>query len=91
MDYCFKVNQETPNHPYWVVKAFILLADIYAEKDNMFQAKATLQSIIDNYDGDQDLLNEAQSKLQAILDAEKKSKKRRTDTSSEELEMLEDE
>ena len=36
----------------FIAKSFILLADIYKEKNNLFQSKATLQSIIDNYDGD---------------------------------------
>ena len=37
---------------FFIAKSFILLADIYKEKNNLFQSKATLQSIIDNYDGD---------------------------------------
>ena len=37
---------------FFIAKSFILLADIYKEKNNLFQSKATLQSILDNYDGD---------------------------------------
>ena len=37
---------------FYIAKAFILLADIYLEKDNLFQSKATLQSIVDNYEGE---------------------------------------
>ncbi|MDC0231327.1 tetratricopeptide repeat protein [Aureispira] len=66
LDICFKNNKEIPGHPYWLVKSFILLADIYAEKGNLFQSKATLQSIVDNYDGDQDLLDEAKRKIKRI-------------------------
>ncbi|MBW6460033.1 MAG: tetratricopeptide repeat protein [Bacteroidales bacterium] len=36
---------------YWVAKGFILLADIYAQDGNTFQARETLQSVIDNYVG----------------------------------------
>jgi hypothetical protein len=43
-----------------------LLADDYiALKDN-FQAKATLQSVIENYKIDDDVLQEAKAKLQRI-------------------------
>lgn len=37
---------------YFIAKAFILLSDVYVKQENYFQAKATLQSIIDNYQGD---------------------------------------
>jgi TolA-binding protein len=47
---------------YWVAKGFILLADVYVKNNNVFQAKQTLQSIIDNYQGE-DLRNEASRKL----------------------------
>lgn len=34
---------------YYVAMSFIVLSDVYVAKGNIFQAKATLQSIIDNY------------------------------------------
>ncbi|BDS09900.1 tetratricopeptide repeat protein [Aureispira anguillae] len=90
MNLCFQNNKEIPGHPYWLVKSFILLADIYAEQDNLFQAKATLQSIVDNYDGDQDLLNEAKEKLQRVIDAEKSNSKIKRENPNGELEMIEE-
>ncbi|MFO7614365.1 MAG: tetratricopeptide repeat protein [Bacteroidales bacterium] len=36
---------------YWVAKGFILLADIFVQDGNIFQARETLQSVIDNYEG----------------------------------------
>jgi len=38
-------------HDYWLAKTFILLADTYLAMGNVFQARHTLQSIIDNYQG----------------------------------------
>jgi hypothetical protein len=62
-----------PNYDYWVAKTYILLADNYrALKDN-FQAKATLQSIIDNYKADDDILPTAKQKLD-VLNGGKSSK-----------------
>ncbi|MEE2700396.1 MAG: tetratricopeptide repeat protein [Bacteroidota bacterium] len=51
---------------YWIAKGFILLSDIYAQKGNAFQAKATLESIIENYEGEE-LLIVARKKFEAIL------------------------
>ena len=54
---------------YWLAYSFILWADIYYARGNNLQAKQTLQSIIDNYDGD-DLVGVARQKYNAILAAE---------------------
>ena len=50
---------------YWLAYSFILWADVYYARGNRLQAKQTLQSIIENYDGD-DLVNVAHQKLAAI-------------------------
>jgi len=54
---------------YWIAKGFILLADIYLQNGNNFQAKATLQSIIENYEGEE-LLIIARKKFEQILEIE---------------------
>jgi TolA-binding protein len=64
--YIFDIIEQDPSYEYWVAKAFILSADIFVDTDNRHQAKATLQSIVDNYKGDQALIKEAQDKLDAI-------------------------
>lgn len=66
IDACFAFNSEYASYEYWIVKNFILIADNYYKLDNLFQAKATLQSIIDNYKGDENLINEAKQKLEKI-------------------------
>lgn len=63
---CFGVINNMPNHDYWVAKSFVLLADNYAKRDNIFQARSTLQSIIDNYQGEDDIIPSAQQKLEEI-------------------------
>ena len=50
---------------YYIAKGFILLADIYRDRDNLFQSKATLQSIVDNYDGE-DLVEICRQKIAEI-------------------------
>jgi TolA-binding protein len=61
----FSLADNYAAHEFWVARGFILLADVYVKKDNVFQAKQTLQSIIDNYKGD-DLRSEAIRKLNQL-------------------------
>lgn len=58
-----------PPSDYWLAKTFILWAEIFYQQGNALQAKQTLQSIIDNYDG-ADLVQEATDKRNAILQDE---------------------
>jgi hypothetical protein len=55
-----------PNYDYWIAKTFILLADDYVALKDNFQAKATLQSVLDNYKGTDEILPTAQQKLDKI-------------------------
>ncbi len=50
---------------YWVAKGFILLSDIFVRNGNEFQARETLQSVIDNYEGPE-LGDTARQKLQEL-------------------------
>jgi len=64
-------EQNTP-HNYWLAKSFILLSDIYSKKDDFFQAKATLQSVIDGYAiADDGIIDESTSKLNSLVKIEK--------------------
>jgi hypothetical protein len=67
----FALSDNYASYDYWVAKGFILLSDIYVKKENTFQAKQTLQSIIDNYEG-QDLVLIAREKLNTIVANESK-------------------
>ena len=58
-----------PANDYYLAKSFILWADIFYARGNNLQAKQTLQSIIDNYDGD-DLVQLALQKRNNILEEE---------------------
>ncbi|MDA3906924.1 MAG: tetratricopeptide repeat protein [Bacteroidales bacterium] len=65
----FELINDYGSYDYWIGKGFILLADIYVKYGNTFQAKHTLQSIIDNQT-DKELINTAIQKKQAILELE---------------------
>ncbi|HOY30668.1 MAG TPA: tetratricopeptide repeat protein [Bacteroidales bacterium] len=82
----FDLINQIPSYDYWVAKAFILLADNYVKTGNRHQAKYTLKSIIENYEG-ADLVKIAQDKLNAILEAEKLEEQQK----AEELQKLQNE
>jgi TolA-binding protein len=65
----FNISERFSSYDYWVAKAFILLADVYVKEDNVFQARETLKSIVDNYQGE-DLRKIASDKLKSLKQPE---------------------
>jgi tetratricopeptide (TPR) repeat protein len=59
----------------WVIRYFILIGYNYHKLGDNFQAKATLESIISNYQGDSSLVNEAKEKLVEINNKIKETSK----------------
>jgi tetratricopeptide (TPR) repeat protein len=63
----YRLNDDFSVYEYWVVKGFVLLSDIYVKEKDYFQAKATLQSILDNYKNYTDgILDECNKKLKEV-------------------------
>lgn len=62
----FDVIENMDEQDYWVAKCFILLADTYARKGDVVQARSTLDSVIENYEGDDDILPTAKARLQKL-------------------------
>ncbi len=54
-------------HQYWLAKSFLLLGDVYVARGDLFQAKATYQSIIEGYKVSNDgIIKEAKEKIAKI-------------------------
>jgi len=59
-------DTKTPQQ-YWVARAFILLGDIYVDKQDMEQAKSTYESILNGYrNKTDDILDLVKKRLAAI-------------------------
>ena len=61
----FDLVKKYPSYDHWKARAFILLGDVYVQLDDRFQAKATLQSVIDN-STEPELVAQARQRLDAI-------------------------
>ncbi len=68
-DQCYEtligLNNDFSSYQEWVGKAFLLLADNFVAMEDDFQAKATLQSLIEHFP-DPAVKEEAMQKLKAI-------------------------
>ena len=60
---CNAANKESSGHDFWIAKSVLLLADIYTERGDNFNAKAMLEAVIDNFKGDAVITAEAKDKL----------------------------
>ena len=74
-----KADKASQNNPYdnWTAKCVILQADIYAEKNDLFSARAALESVIEGVKGFPEIVAEAKTKL-ANLENKEKQKSRLT-------------
>ena len=62
------------SYDYWTTKAYILLGEVFYRQEDYFNAKATLQSVVENTINPE-LKAEAQEKLNKVTDAEGRSSK----------------
>jgi TolA-binding protein len=69
IDVAFDFNTKYSNYDYWLGKTFLIIADNYTAMNELFQARATLNSIIDNAPN-KEIVNAAKQKL-AKLDGAK--------------------
>ena len=70
----FEVINKGGSYADWITRAYILLGDIYFSEKDYFNAKATFQSVVQNA-GIEELKNEAQQKLNQVIEAERKDSK----------------
>lgn len=66
LDEAFRLKDKIEGYDYWLAKLFILIGDDYRAVGDNYQAKATYESILEHYKGDQKLLDECKVKLDAM-------------------------
>lgn len=66
----FSLVEAYQSESFWLGKGLLLLSDIYMTRGDMFQAKATLQNIVDNYEEDDEVIAEAKDKIMTIEELE---------------------
>ncbi len=75
------ISQGTP-FQFWLGKSFLLLANIYLDRNDEFQAKHTLRSVVENYGNHEDgIKDEAARKLAEIESREQQDQQRARDSS----------
>ena len=64
----FALSESATPQTYWLAKSFITLGDSYAERDNLEQARATFESIKENYAPGQqdDVLQQVEMRLNKL-------------------------
>ncbi|MGI4864263.1 MAG: tetratricopeptide repeat protein [Janthinobacterium lividum] len=62
----FKVNSNYSSYDLWLGRAFLLLGDIYTAQHDTFQARATLNSIIENKFPVPEIVEAARQRLKAL-------------------------
>jgi TolA-binding protein len=67
----FDLNENFGIYEEWIGKSFLLIADNYILMDELFQAKATLNSVIEK-SPDENIIENAKKKLQEIEDMAEK-------------------
>ncbi len=50
----YQLDEKYSNQVYWVAKAYILLAEVHLKQNDLFNARAVLKSLIENYPTEDD-------------------------------------
>ena len=61
-----QANRESSGYPYWVAKTVILLSDILKDQGEIYNARAALEALLENYTEDPAIVAEAQQKLALV-------------------------
>ncbi|HMQ07988.1 MAG TPA: tetratricopeptide repeat protein [Saprospiraceae bacterium] len=60
------VTEKKANYPQWVARTIILYAEIYIAKNDLFNARAALEAVIDNFKDDDSIRKDAENILRIV-------------------------
>lgn len=67
----YALSDSQTTHNYWLARAFLTLGDIYRDKGDDFQARATYQSVVDGYSpADDGIVDEARERIANLKPAQ---------------------
>ena len=67
--------EKSSSHQYWLGKSYILWSKIFVERNELFQARYTLQNVLQHYQNQEDgIIAEVNDMLDAITDIEMQQK-----------------
>lgn len=58
--------ENNENYPYWIAQSLLLYGDVYLNKNDLFNARAVVEAVIENYDGNEEIIAQANEKLKVI-------------------------
>ncbi len=67
--YCNKAIQEMSGYDDWIARTLIVLSDTYADMGDLLSARAVLEAILEGYHGEQEIIDEAKTKLDKLNQA----------------------
>ncbi|MCU0422042.1 MAG: tetratricopeptide repeat protein [Bacteroidia bacterium] len=83
----FEIAEKFASYDLWYEKSFLLLADLYTAQKDYFQAKATLQSVIENAE-EGSIKSQAADKLKLIIAEEENNKVKTQPKPEKEIQKL---
>ncbi len=63
---CHYANEKNGNYPYWIAKSLLLITDIYYQKEDLLNARAAVEAVLENFVEDADIIKLANEKLNKI-------------------------
>lgn len=82
--------EQKPGYDYWLAKGIILLAEVYMVRSDYFNARYNLESVINGYKGEDDIISLAQEKLLELDELENQEEKIESENDSDEIDLDEE-
>jgi len=79
---CNIANDKNASYPFWIAKGLLLLSDIYVGRNDLFNARAALEAVLENFPENQELQTEAKAKLNKVQEMEKQKNRIKTPSKS---------
>ncbi len=63
---CKSTNTISANYPFWIAKSLLLLTEIYLVKNDLINARAATEAVIENFKEDPNIIEDAKNKLRQV-------------------------